>query len=81
MNEELKAYYEDRFEMFASKGWKDLIDDIREMRKATDTVASIDDLRKLGVRQGEVSMMDWWLSLQEVSEKAYEELQNDANIA
>ncbi len=76
MTPELQAYYEARLEMFASKGWVDLIEDIQQMRNATDTVASIDDLRKLGVRQGEVSMMDWFLSIQRISEEAYEELKN-----
>lgn len=81
MNEELKKYYEDRFEMFGSQGWKDLIADVTEMLKANDTISGLEDLRKLGVRQGEISIMRWILSLQELSEKAYEELQNDANIA
>lgn len=81
MNEELKKYYEARFEMFASQGWKDLVEDVQEMLKANDTVSGLEDLRKLGVRQGEISIMHWLLSLQELSEKAFEELQNDANIA
>ncbi len=76
MTPELQAYYEARMEMFGSKAWKDLIEDIQAMRDSTDTVSSIDDLRKLGIRQGEVSMMDWFLNLQSVSEEAYEELKN-----
>jgi hypothetical protein len=74
MTPELQAYYEARAEMFASKGWQDLIEDIKAMRDSTDTVASIDDLRKLGVRQGEVSMMDWLLNLQRVSDETFLEL-------
>lgn len=81
MSPELRRYYENRFEMFSTQGWKDLIEDVTEMLKANDTVSGIDDMRKLGVRQGEISLMQWILSLQEISEKAYEELQNDANVA
>ncbi len=77
MTPELQAYYEARLEMFASKGWADLIEDIQQMRDATDTVSSIDDLRKLGVRQGEVSMMDWFLNIRRMSEEAYEEIKNE----
>ena len=28
MEKELKQYYEDRFTMFTTKGWKDLVEDI-----------------------------------------------------
>ncbi len=73
----LQKYYEDRFTMMQTKGWKDLMEDIGNMKVATDTVSGIDDLRKLGVRQGEVSMMDWMLSLERVSEETYEELQRE----
>ncbi len=77
MAPELQAYYEARFDMMSSKGWKDLIEDIQKMRDATDTITGVDDLRKLGIRQGEVSIMDWLLNLQKVSEETFEELQNE----
>ena len=80
MNDELRKYYEARFEMFASKGWRDLIADVEEMRRSTDTVSGIDDLRKLGIRQGEISIMDWLISLERLSKEVYKEIV-DENIA
>ena len=74
MTPELQKYYEARFDMFASQGWQDLMDDVAKMREATDTVAGLSDLVKLGVRQGELSIMQWILSLQDVSEEAYRQL-------
>ena len=74
MTPELQKYYEARFDMFASQGWKDLMDDVAKMREATDTVAGLSDLVKLGVRQGELSIMQWILSLQDVSEETYRQL-------
>lgn len=79
MNKELAAYYEARFDMFASQGWRDLMEDVQAMRDANDTVSGLEDIRKLGVRQGEVSIMDWLLSLQQVSESAYEEMQREGS--
>ncbi len=76
MNPELQRYYEERFTLCSTQGWRDLMDDVREMLKATDTTSGITDLRQLGVKQGEISIMNWLLSLQEVSEQAYKELQN-----
>lgn len=77
IDKELQEYYEARFEMFASKGWQDFIDDIQKMREATDSIAGIDDIRKLGIRQGEVSIMDWVLALKQMSEDAYKEITNE----
>ena len=59
--------------MMGTPAWKDLMEDVAEMLKATDCLsgATPDNLR---FRQGEVSMMKWMLSLKEVSENAYEEL-------
>ncbi len=81
MTPELRKYYEDRFSMFATKGWADLMEDVQEMVKATNKIDGIDDLRKLGLRQGEVSIMNWLLSLKQVSEEAYEELIADEKTA
>lgn len=77
MTPELRDYYEARFSMFATQGWRQLIEDLKAMRDATDTISGIDDIRKLGVRQGELSIMDWLLNLQQISEQAYEELERE----
>ena len=71
---ELKAYYEARFSMCCEKGWKDLVVDVEEMLKATDTLAGVQDEKALHFRKGEISIMRWILSLQRVSEEAYEQL-------
>ncbi len=73
MTPELQRYYEDRLDMMSSKAWADLMEDVSAMLKATDTLsgATVDNLR---FKQGEVSMMQWLLSLKEVSENAYEDL-------
>lgn len=77
MTPELQRYYEDRIAMMSSRAWKELIEDIQKMRDSTDTVSGLDDMRKLGIRQGEVSMMDWFISIGQVSRDAYEELKSE----
>jgi hypothetical protein len=74
LDKQLEDYYGARLEMFRTKGWKDLMEDVQNMKASTNHVSGIDDLRQLGLRQGEVSMMDWLLTLQTVSEDAYNEL-------
>lgn len=73
----LQKYYEDRLAMMSSPAWKELMEDVKTMRDSTDTVSGLDDLRKLGIRQGEVSMMDWFINIEQISRDAYEELKNE----
>ncbi|MCA9333658.1 hypothetical protein KC963_01290 [Candidatus Saccharibacteria bacterium] len=77
MDKELQDYYEARLDMFSTKGWQDLIEDIQNMKTATNTLSGIQDIHKLGFRQGEINQMDWILGLKDISEKAYEELKNE----
>ena len=43
MTPELQKYYEDRFSMMATPGWRDLIDDIEKIKLALNNISTIDD--------------------------------------
>lgn len=77
MTPELQKYYEQRLSMMGEPAWDDLMTDVAEMIKATDTLSNVTDEKSLHFRKGEISIMRWILSLREVSEKAYEDLQNE----
>ena len=77
MTPELQKYYESRLSMMSTQSWVDLMEDIEVMLKSTDTLSGIADAKALHVRQGEVSMMRWMLSLADTSEKAYEQLKDE----
>ncbi len=72
----LQKYYEDRESMMMTQGWADLMDDIKQMLEATNT---LDGTTKDNVdfRKGEVSIIRWMLSLKEVSEAAYQQLKDE----
>lgn len=81
MTPDLEKYYESRFEMFASSGWKDLIDDIKKIKANTDKLSgvTVDNLR---FKQGELSIIDWLINLESLSEDTYQQLKgNDEGIA
>ena len=75
MDVELQQYYESRIAMFGSQGWADLMEDVAEMLKATDTLSGVTP-ENMRFKQGEISIMKWLLSLKDTSITAYEELQN-----
>ena len=61
--------------LFASQGWQDLMKDVENMKESTDKISGVlmEDLR---FKQGEISMMNWLLSLQDISTQAYQDLQH-----
>lgn len=76
MTPELQRYYESRLNMMGGEAWKQLMEDVDEMLKSTN---SLDGTTKDNVdfKRGEVSIMRWMLSLKDVSEQAYEQLKED----
>jgi hypothetical protein len=79
MKQELQKYYEDRFDLFSRPGWTDLIEDIDKMLAALNNVSSIADEKSLQFRKGEISILTWLITLKEISERAYEDL-NEKNV-
>ena len=79
MDKELQRYYEERFSMMATLGWQDLIEDTQKMFDSYNTLASVQDEKTLLYRKGQLDILLWILTLKEVSEKSYEEL-NEKNI-
>ena len=79
MSPDLQKYYESRFEMMGNQGWKDLIIDIDNMIESLNNISVIPDEKTLMFRKGELSILTWLKTLKEVSERAYEEL-NEKNL-
>lgn len=79
MDKELQKYYEERFSMMGSTGWKDLTIDIESMIDSLNNIGSITDEKTLHFRRGEMSILVWLKNLRGVSEQAYEEL-NATNV-
>jgi len=79
MTPELQKYYESRFDMMSTEGWKDLTVDIDIMIESLNNLSVIPDEKTLMFKKGELSILTWLKTLKEVSERAYEEL-NEKNL-
>ncbi len=77
MEEKLQRYYENRFDLFSHPGWLDLMEDAQQLFEAYNKVTSITDSNNLFFKKGQLDILDWVLTLKEVSEKAYEDLTNE----
>jgi hypothetical protein len=79
MSPDLQKYYESRFDMMSTEGWKDLCVDIDIMIESLNNLSVIPDGNALMFKKGELSILTWLKTLKEVSERAYEEL-NEKNL-
>lgn len=79
MDRELQDYYENRFTTMSTQGWKDLIEDVQKIYDTTNQISSTDNFEGFHKRKGQLDILQWILSLQQVSEQTYEELQDADN--
>ena len=79
MNPELERYYTERFSMMSTQGWIDLMEDVDKMIEPLNNIATIADEKSLQFRKGELSILIWLKNLKQVSERAFEDL-NEKNV-
>mgnify|MGYP000598229858 FL=1 len=79
MNPELQKYYEERFSMMSTQGWVDLMEDVDKMIEPLNNISTIADEKSLQFRKGEYSILIWLKNLKQVSERAFEDL-NEKNV-
>ena len=74
MDEKLQAYYEARFSMMATQGWKDLLEDAQGFFDGINKVAAIQNENDLFMKKGQLDVLQWLLSLKDSSAQTYEQL-------
>jgi len=79
MNPELQRYYEERFSMMSTQGWVELMEDVDKMIEPLNNISTIADEKSLQFRKGELSILIWLKNLKQVSERAFEDL-NEKNV-
>lgn len=80
MEQSLQQYYESSFEMFASEGWKYLIEDFEKLATELSNIRTATDAQQLHYRQGQLDILDLVLKRKEMCEKVWEELNDEKNV-
>ena len=62
--------------MFDTKGWADLLEDVKTMEKTVDTLDGVTP-ENVDFKQGELSIIKWILNLQQQTLETMEELNAD----
>lgn len=79
MDQSLQKYYEEQFDMMASEGWKDLLEDLHQLKASINDVTLTTDTQDLFFRKGQLDILDLILKRKETCEKVWEEL-NETNV-
>ena len=74
MEPEIIKYYESLFEMYASDGWKYLMEDLREHAKHYESIKSCYSENSLFLQKGRLEQVEFLLRHEETMKAAYEEI-------
>lgn len=70
MDIELKRHYEDKFDMMASRGWLDFIEEMTNIMEARDKLSTVKTEQELYFAKGEMNILslivNWKASSEEV---------------
>ena len=81
IDKKLQSYYENRFSMMSTEGWKELMEDAQQMFDSLNHVLSIQNESDLMVKKGQLDLLQWLLNLKPASEQAYASLQDSSGEA
>lgn len=76
MTPELQKYYETYFDLFATEGWKQFIEDVKESAGTFD-VRNVQDEAALKFVQGQLTIMDKISNWDNMVNTAFEQLQDE----
>ena len=76
MDKELQEYYEERFNMMGTKGYTDLLTDVETMIEERNNLMATQSLEELHFRKGQLDVLHWIRTLKELSEEAWEQMNN-----
>ena len=77
LDKELQEYYEARFDMMSTKGWKDLVVDVEKMIEERNNLLATKSLEELNLRKGQLDVLHWIRTLKQLSEESWEQLNNE----
>lgn len=80
MDKDIQEYYEARFDMMASKGWQDFIEDTQKMLDAYNKIERLAGVEDLYYAKGQLDILNWVINLKQTSEEAYRELTDETDI-
>lgn len=80
MDKDTEQYYNNYWDLFASEGWKQFIEDIEENRTLMSDLMAVKDANDLFYRKGQLEILNRIVSLKELLERSYKEAQDESSV-
>jgi len=77
MDKELERYFTIYFDLFASEGWKQFIEDTEGNINLVSDLMSVKDANDLYYRKGQLETLNRIVNFKELIERSYKEQQQD----
>jgi hypothetical protein len=74
MEQSLANYYDNQFSMMGSVGWKDLMEDLKQLTVSINDVTLATDTQDLYFRKGQLDILNLLLNRRKTCEEVYEQL-------
>ena len=80
LDQSLQKYYEEQFSLFATQGWKELLEDLQKFKDSLNNLSTVADEQTLFFRKGQLDILELLIQRKAMCEKTYEELLNEKNV-
>lgn len=77
MTPNLQKYYDESFNMMATQGWAELLEDLYKLKDSLNNLSLVTDTQDLFFRKGQIDILDLILKRKDTCEQVYQELQNE----
>lgn len=77
MDKELEVWYENQFELFSTRGWKDFVEKSNEMFEVYNDLESVEDASHLERRKGILEILRWIDGWEGTVNNTYKQLVDD----
>ena len=80
MDKDTERYFENYFDMFATEGWKQFMEDMEENKSTLSSIMSIKEANDFFYRKGQVTTLSLILNFQDSIEQSFKEHKNETDV-
>jgi len=80
VDKDTQDYFDNYFDLFASQGWKQFIEDMEDNRTLISDLLTVKDADDLFYRKGQLDTLNRIVNFQLAIENAFEEVTNEENV-
>lgn len=74
---ELEQYYEAQLDLFASQGWKDLLEKAEEIKAVTSDITRCNSEKELFFSKGQLDILNWMVNWETLVREAIRQNETD----